>query len=55
MRLAALTLGFDGLGAEIATTGLWHDNAASLGVTQSLGYAGGWPSTGTSAATLPTS
>jgi RimJ/RimL family protein N-acetyltransferase len=38
MRLAALTLGFDGLGAEIATTGLWHDNAASLGVTQSLGY-----------------
>ena len=39
MRMAALTLGFDGLGAEIATTGLWHDNAASLGVTQSLGYA----------------
>ena len=38
MRLAALTLGFDGLGAEFATTGLWHDNAASLGVTQSLGY-----------------
>ena len=38
MRLAALTLGFDGLDAEIATTGLWHDNAASLGVTQSLGY-----------------
>ena len=38
MRLAALTLGFDGLGAEVATTGLWHDNAASLGVTTSLGY-----------------
>ena len=38
MRLAALTLGFDGLGAEVATTGLWRDNAASLGVTTSLGY-----------------
>ncbi|MGB0112849.1 MAG: GNAT family N-acetyltransferase [Ilumatobacteraceae bacterium] len=38
MRLAALTLGFDGLDAEIATTGLWADNAASLGVTTSLGY-----------------
>ena len=38
MRMAALTLGFDGLDAEFALTGLWHDNAASLGVTQSLGY-----------------
>ena len=38
MRHAALTLGFDGLDAEVATTGLWHDNAASLGVTTSLGY-----------------
>lgn len=38
LRLAALTLGFDGLGAEFAMTGLWHDNAASLGVTTSLGY-----------------
>jgi len=38
MRMAALTLGFEGLGAEFALTGLWHDNAASLGVTQSLGY-----------------
>ncbi len=38
MRTAALTLGFDGLDAEFATTGAWHDNAASLGVTRSLGY-----------------
>ena len=38
MRLAALTLGFDGLGAEFARTALWHDNAPSLGVTRSLGY-----------------
>jgi len=38
MRMAALTLGFDGLGAEFARTALWHDNAASLGVTRSLGY-----------------
>ena len=37
-RMAALTLGFDGLGAEYALTGMWHDNAASLGVTESLGY-----------------
>lgn len=38
MRMACLTLGFDGLGAEFALTGAWHDNAASLGVTRSLGY-----------------
>jgi RimJ/RimL family protein N-acetyltransferase len=37
-RAAALTLGFDGLGAEFAHTGAWHDNAASRGVTESLGY-----------------
>jgi RimJ/RimL family protein N-acetyltransferase len=37
-RMAALTLGFDGLDAEYALTGMWHDNAASLGVTESLGY-----------------
>jgi RimJ/RimL family protein N-acetyltransferase len=37
-RTAALTLGFDGLGAEYALTGAWHDNAASRGVTESLGY-----------------
>jgi RimJ/RimL family protein N-acetyltransferase len=38
LRMAALTLGFDGLGAEFALTGAWHDNASSLGVTRSLGY-----------------
>ena len=38
MRVAALTLGFDGLDAEFAQTAAWHDNAASLGVTRSLGY-----------------
>jgi RimJ/RimL family protein N-acetyltransferase len=37
-RMAALTLGFDGLGAEYALTGMWHDNAPSRGVTESLGY-----------------
>ena len=37
-RMAALTLGFDGLGAEYALTAMWHDNAASRGVTESLGY-----------------
>ena len=37
-RTAALTLGFDGLDAEFALTGAWHDNAASRGVTESLGY-----------------
>jgi RimJ/RimL family protein N-acetyltransferase len=38
MRLATLALGFDGFGAEWATTGAWHDNGPSLGVTKSLGY-----------------
>jgi len=38
MRLASLMLGFDGLDAELAMTEAWHDNAASLGVTRSLGY-----------------
>lgn len=38
MRLAALTLGFEGLGAQFARTAMWHDNAPSLGVTRSLGY-----------------
>ncbi|HYN35192.1 MAG TPA: GNAT family protein [Ilumatobacteraceae bacterium] len=38
LRAAALALGFDGLGAEVAHTSAWHDNAASLGVTRSLGY-----------------
>lgn len=38
MRLATLTLGFAGFDAELATTGAWHDNVPSLGVTRSLGY-----------------
>lgn len=38
LRMCTLTLGFDGLGAEWARTGAWADNAASLGVTRSLGY-----------------
>jgi RimJ/RimL family protein N-acetyltransferase len=38
MRLAVLALAFDGLGAEVAETSAWHDNAASLGVSRSLGY-----------------
>jgi len=39
MRVATLAVGFDGFGAEWATTAAWHDNGASLGVTRSLGYA----------------
>jgi RimJ/RimL family protein N-acetyltransferase len=38
MRAAVLHLGFAGLRADVAITGAWHDNAASLGVTRSLGY-----------------
>ncbi len=38
MRLATLTLGFVGLGAELAVTAAWHDNGPSNGVTRSLGY-----------------
>lgn len=38
LRQAALALGFEGFGAEFALTGVWHDNAASKGVTTSLGY-----------------
>ena len=38
LREATLHLGFEGLGAEFATTGAWHDNGPSLGVTRSLGY-----------------
>jgi RimJ/RimL family protein N-acetyltransferase len=38
MRVATLTLGFAGFDAEVATTGAWHDNGPSLGVTRSLGY-----------------
>ncbi len=38
MRLATLTLGFVGLGAELALTAAWHDNGPSNGVTRALGY-----------------
>ena len=37
-RQACLHLGFAGLGAAVATTAAWHDNAASLGVTAKLPY-----------------
>jgi RimJ/RimL family protein N-acetyltransferase len=38
LRQAALHLGFAGFGAHEATTSAFSDNAASLGVTRSLGY-----------------
>jgi RimJ/RimL family protein N-acetyltransferase len=38
MRTAVLALAFEGLEAEIAITEAWSDNAASLGVSRSLGY-----------------
>jgi RimJ/RimL family protein N-acetyltransferase len=38
LRQACLHLGFDGLGAEIATTAAYLDNGPSLGVTRKLGY-----------------
>ncbi len=38
MRVATLHLGFLGLAGELATTGAWDDNGASMGVTNSLGY-----------------
>ena len=38
MRIATLHLGFLGFDAVTATTGAFHDNAASLGVTRKLGY-----------------
>lgn len=38
LRVATLTLGFLGFGADLATTSAFHDNAGSLGVTRSLGY-----------------
>jgi RimJ/RimL family protein N-acetyltransferase len=38
MRAAILHLVFAGLDAEVAISGAWHDNAASLGVSRSLGY-----------------
>jgi RimJ/RimL family protein N-acetyltransferase len=38
MRAAILHLLFEGLGAERAISGAWHDNPASLGVSRALGY-----------------
>jgi RimJ/RimL family protein N-acetyltransferase len=38
MRAAILHLAFEGLGARRALSGYWHDNAASKGVSDSLGY-----------------
>lgn len=38
MRRAVLHLGFEGLGAEWATTEAFDDNPASLAVTRKLGY-----------------
>jgi RimJ/RimL family protein N-acetyltransferase len=38
MRSAVLGFGFDGLGAQQATTEAFLDNAASNGVSRSLGY-----------------
>jgi RimJ/RimL family protein N-acetyltransferase len=38
MRRAVLSLAFGPLAAEYAITSAWHDNAASLGVSRSLGY-----------------
>jgi RimJ/RimL family protein N-acetyltransferase len=38
MRRAVLALAFGPLEAEAAITSAWHDNAASLGVSRSVGY-----------------
>lgn len=38
MRRAALHLILAGFDADLAVTGAWHDNAASLAVTRSLPY-----------------
>lgn len=38
MRRAVLHLGFSGLGAETGYSAAWDSNAASLGVSQALGY-----------------
>jgi RimJ/RimL family protein N-acetyltransferase len=38
MRSAVLALAFGPLQAEAAITSAWHDNHASLGVSQALGY-----------------
>ena len=39
MRVAILHFLFEGLGAEYATSGAFHDNARSIAVSQALGYA----------------
>jgi len=38
MRAAILAFAFDGLGADVAETEAFADNAASIGVTRALGY-----------------
>jgi RimJ/RimL family protein N-acetyltransferase len=38
MRQAVLHLAFEGLGAEEAHSGAFHDNAASLATSRSVGY-----------------
>lgn len=38
MRSTVLDFAFGSLGAQAAVTSAWHDNAASLGVSRSLGY-----------------
>jgi RimJ/RimL family protein N-acetyltransferase len=38
MRLGVLAMAFEHLGAEFAVSSAWPDNAASLGVSRSLGY-----------------
>jgi RimJ/RimL family protein N-acetyltransferase len=40
MRQAVLHLAFEGLGAEEAHSGAFHDNAASLATSRSVGYVG---------------
>lgn len=43
MRAAVLHLAFDGLEAQVATSGAFEDNQASLAVSRSLGYVdNGW-------------
>lgn len=38
MRSAMLHLAFDGLGARVAYSGAWDDNAPSIAVSRSVGY-----------------
>lgn len=38
MRAAVLALAFDGLGAQVAETEAFADNAASIGVSRAVGY-----------------